>query len=75
MRHGGLTDEQWEFVFELYCFGYNYNDLSEWLGYTGANIRHHFHRLGLRANRNDLEPLSIYTRKLFMLGVDSDVRP
>ncbi len=69
---GGYTDEQWEFIYELRCYGYTLKELSDWLGISSTLIRYHFKRLGLVSTVR--LPLSTYNEKLRKLG-DSDARP
>lgn len=66
---GGFTDEQWEFIFELRCYGYTLRELSEWLGVSHGTIQWHFNRLGFMSSVR--LPLSTYDEKLRRIG-DSD---
>lgn len=66
------TDEQWEFVFELKCYGYTLRELGDWLGVSNTLLMYHFKRLGLMSD-NRL-PLSTYDNKLKKLG-DPHARP
>ena len=65
----GYTDDQWEFIFELKCYGYTYSELANWLGVTEGVIKGQFRRLGLFSV--DRLPLSTYDEKLRKLG-DAD---
>ena len=70
-RHRGpLTDKQWEFVYELWCFGYTPQELGSWLMVHPSTISYHFKRLGFTST--DRLPLSAYDEKLWKLG-DSHV--
>ena len=69
---GGFTEEQWELIFELRCYGYTLRELADWLGISGSTIQYHFKRLGLISS---VRPsLSTYNEKLRKLG-DTDARP
>lgn len=66
------TDEQWEFIFELKCYGYSTRELARWLGVSRNLIQWHFKRLGFTSS--DRLPLSTYDEKLRKLG-DTHARP
>ena len=66
------TDEQWEFVFELKCYGYTFRELADWLGVSATLVQYHFKRLGLMSSVR--LPLSTYDNKLKKLG-DTHARP
>jgi hypothetical protein len=66
------TDEQWEFIFELWRYGYTYDELVKWLGVCCSTISFHFRRLGFKSRHR--VPLSHYDEKLRRLG-DTHARP
>lgn len=65
-----FTNEQWEFIFELRCYGYTLAELGAWLGIPQNTLYYHFARLGFIATKR--LPLSTYDEKLRKLG-DIDV--
>jgi hypothetical protein len=65
------TEEQWEFIFELKCYGYTYRELGEWLGVSHTLVQDVFKRQGFISDAR--LPLSAYNEKLQKLG-DTDVR-
>lgn len=63
---GKYTDEQWEFVFELKCYGYTYRELADWLGVSHTLVQNKFLELGCMSRTRP--PLSTYDEKLMKLG-------
>ena len=64
------TDRQWRFAFEIYCLGYSQREISRWLGVHKNTVNSNFNRLGLTPIRENLAPLSIYTKKFHSLAED-----
>lgn len=60
------TDEQWELVFELKCYGYTYRELADWLGVSHTLVQNKFLELGCMSRTRP--PLSTYDEKLKKLG-------
>lgn len=66
------TDDQWEYIFELKCYGYTFKELAEWLCVSETLIQYHFRRLGFMSSVRP--PLSTYNNRLKRLG-DTHARP
>lgn len=63
-----FNDKQWKLIYELYCYGYSYKELADWLGVSAETVGYNFRVRGLRASGEYRVPLSCYKNELIRLG-------
>lgn len=59
MKKSTYTDAQICWLFDKFQEGYTYPELCAAVFMSKGNLRHHFLRLGLMKNREDLPPLDL----------------
>ena len=67
-----FNDRQWEFLYELHCYGYTYKELAKWLGVSPNTIKYNFYKREFKCF--DREPLDIYSDDFKARGCERHAR-